>query len=365
MDRTRCTSTKSLAWNYESNAMSETPQPIVQGLVDVRSAHRFDESAMDGYLKQHLEGYTGSPVIKQFEGGQSNPTFLVTSGERRYVLRKKPPGTLLPSAHQIEREYRIYRALEGTGVPIPRAYFLCEDPSIVGTAFYVMDFIEGRNFRDSSLKDLTPGDRRAAYTDMCRVLAALHGVDYKAKGLEDFGKPGNYFERQIGRWTKQYVAAKTHDIEPMDALVEWLPKNIPEGTETTIVHGDYQLYNLLFHPTEPRVVALLDWELSTLGHPMADLAYNCMKYHTMEAFSLGEGVPKEDEYIAMYCKMTGRERIPHWNFYVAFGIFRLASIIQGVYKRGLQGNASSAAALSMKGVVAQTAANGWKVAQSG
>jgi aminoglycoside phosphotransferase (APT) family kinase protein len=281
------------------------------------------------------------------------------------VLRKKPPGTLLPTAHQIEREYRIYRALEGTDVPVPKAYLLCEDPAIIGTAFYVMDFVQGRNFRDSALRDLSVEDRRAAYDDMSRVLAALHSVDYKAKGLTDYGKPGNYFERQISRWTKQYVAAKTHDIEPMDKLLEWLPKNVPTDDTTTIVHGDYQLYNLLFHPTEPRIVALLDWELSTLGHPMADLAYNCMKYHTMEASSLGEGVPTENEYIAMYCKRTGRERIPDWNFYVAFGFFRLASIIQGVYKRGLQGNAASAAALSMKNVVDQTAATGWKVAQGG
>jgi len=339
------------------------PQALIQtGLVEVRTAHRFDEAALDSYLTKRLDGYAGKPVIQQFEGGQSNPTFLVTSGDRRYVLRKKPPGVLLPTAHAVEREYRIYRALDGTGVPVPRAYLLCEDPSVIGTAFYVMDFIEGRNFRDSSLKDLTPSDRRAAYADMARVLAALHSVDYKQKGLEDYGKPGNYFDRQIGRWTKQYIAAKTHDIAPMDALLEWLPKNIPEHDETTIVHGDFQLYNLLFHPTEPRVVALIDWELSTLGHPMADLAYNCMKYHTMEAFSLGEGVPTEDEYISIYCKLTGRERIPHWNFYVAFGFFRLASIIQGVYKRGLQGNASSVAALSMKDVVDQTAATGWKVA---
>jgi aminoglycoside phosphotransferase (APT) family kinase protein len=339
--------------------------PVVQGLVEVREAHRFDVQALDRYLAQHLPGYAGKPEIRQFEGGQSNPTFLLQSGDQRYVLRKKPPGTLLPTAHMIEREYRVYRALEGSDVPAPRAHLLCEDASIIGTAFYVMDFVEGRSFRDVTLRELSPADRRAVYADMSRVLAALHSIDYKAKGLSDYGKPGNYFERQIGRWTKQYVAAKTHDIEPMDRLMEWLPKNVPADDTTTIVHGDYQLYNLLYHPTEPRVVALLDWELSTLGHPMADLAYNCMKYHTMEAFALGEGIPTEDEFIATYCKRAGRERIPQWNFYVAFGFFRLASIVQGVYKRGLQGNASSSAALSMKGVVDQTAATGWKVAQEG
>jgi aminoglycoside phosphotransferase (APT) family kinase protein len=344
--------------------MSELPQ-IQQGLVAIREAHRFDQDALDRYLQKHLEGYRGKPAIQQFEGGQSNPTFLIASGDRRYVLRKKPPGVLLPKAHAIEREYQIYRALEDTDVPVPRTYLLCEDASIIGTPFYVMDYVEGRNFRDSSLRELQPDERRAVYDDMSRVLAALHSVDYEKKGLTDYGKPGNYFARQIGTWTKQYLAAKTDDIEPMDRLLEWLPKNIPSDDTTTIVHGDYQLYNLLFHPQEPRVVALLDWELSTLGHPMADLAYNCMKYHTLEAFSLSEGVPTEDEFIAMYCKRTGRARIPDWNFYVAFGFFRLASIVQGVYKRGLQGNAASAAALSMKTVVDQTAASGWQVAQGG
>ncbi len=346
--------------------MTDPMLELPTGLGEVREAHRFDEPALDRYLQQHLDGYRGKPTIRQFEGGQSNPTFLITSGDCRYVLRKKPPGALLPKAHQIEREYRIYRALADTDVPVPRAYLLCEDASLIGTPFYVMDFVQGRVFRDIGLRDLPPGDRRAVYEDMCRVLAALHSVDYKAKGLTDYGKPGNYFERQIGTWTKQYIAAKTHDIPSMDRLIEWLPKNMPDDETTTIVHGDYQLYNLMFHPTEPRVVAVLDWELSTLGHPMADLAYNCMKYHDpSQGAALGEGIPTEDEFITMYCKRTGRERIPHWNFYVAFGIFRLASIIQGVYKRGLQGNASSAAALSMKGVIDQTADRGWRVAQGG
>jgi aminoglycoside phosphotransferase (APT) family kinase protein len=346
--------------------MTDPMLELPTGLGEVREAHRFDEQALDRYLQEHLEGYRGKPTIRQFEGGQSNPTFLITSGDRRYVLRKKPPGALLPKAHQVEREYRIYRALADTDVPVPRAHLLCEDASLIGTPFYVMDFVQGRVFRDIGLRDLPPADRSAVYEDMCRVLAALHSVDYKAKGLTDYGKPGNYFERQIGTWTKQYIAAKTHDIPSMDRLIEWLPKNMPDDETTTIVHGDYQLYNLMFHPTEPRVVAVLDWELSTLGHPMADLAYNCMKYHDpSQAPSLGEGIPTEDEFITMYCRRTGRERIPHWNFYVAFGIFRLASIIQGVYKRGLQGNASSAAALSMKGVIDQTADRGWRVAQEG
>jgi aminoglycoside phosphotransferase (APT) family kinase protein len=346
--------------------MTEQTGELPTGLRDIRAAHRFDEQALDRYLGQHLDGYRGKPEIQQFEGGQSNPTFLVTSGDRRYVLRKKPPGTLLPKAHMIEREYRIYRALEDTGVPVPRAHLLCEDASVIGTPFYVMDFVAGRVFRDIGLRELAKAERSAVYDDMCRVLAALHGVDYKAKGLTDYGKPGNYFERQISTWTKQYIAAKTHDIPSMDRLLEWLPKNVPADETTTIVHGDYQLYNLMYHPTEPRVVAVLDWELSTLGHPMADLAYNCMKYHDpTQASALGEGIPTEDEFISSYCKRTGRERIAHWNFYVAFGIFRLASIIQGVYKRGLQGNASSTSAVSMKSLVDQTADRGWRVVQQG
>lgn len=345
--------------------MADTLPQITTGLVDVREAHRFDVDALDRYLQKNLEGYRGKPEIKQFEGGQSNPTFLMTSGDKRYVLRKKPPGQLLPKAHMIEREYRIYRALENTDVPVPRAYLMCEDASIIGTAFYVMDFVQGRNFRDNGLTALPEADRRAVYDDMNRVLAALHSVDYKAKGLEDYGKPGNYFERQVGTWTKQYRAAETHPIASMEALITWLPAHMPADNTTTIVHGDYQLYNLLYHPTEPRVVALLDWELSTLGHPMADLAYNCMKYHSPGSEGFGPGIPTEDEFIAAYCKRTGRERIEGWNFYLAFGFFRLASIIQGVYKRGLQGNASSAAALNMKDAIEHTASAGWKVAQRG
>ncbi|MDD9932948.1 MAG: phosphotransferase [Myxococcales bacterium] len=346
--------------------MPEEQAPQIEtGLVEVRDAHRFDEAALDAYLKANLDDYAGIGSIRQFEGGQSNPTFMLEAGDKKYVLRKKPPGKLLKSAHAIEREYRIYRALEDTDVPVPKTYLLCEDDSIIGTPFFLMDFVEGRVIRDSGMQAFEPAQRKAAYTDMCRVLAALHSVDYKAKGLEDYGKPGNYFSRQVHRWTKQYLDSKTHEIEPMNELLEWLPANIPDDDTTTIVHGDYQLYNLLFHPTEPKVVALLDWELSTLGHPMADLAYNCMKYHTMEALSLGDGIPKEDEYIQMYCDATGRDRIDQWNFYLSFGFFRLAAIVQGVYKRGLDGNASSKAALGMKAVAEQTSATGWKVAQGG
>ena len=337
------------------------------GTIEVRQAHRFDEAALERYLAKHLSGFNGPMAIRQFSGGQSNPTFKLSTPSQAYVLRKKPPGKLLPSAHMIEREYRIFTALADTDVPVPKAYLLCEDTSILGTAFYVMDFIEGRVFTDNTLQELQPAQRTKVYDEMNRVLAALHSVDYVAKGLSDFGKPGNYFERQVRRWSDQYVASKTDEITSMENLMTYLRDNLPQDTTTTIVHGDYQLYNLMYHPTEPRVLAVLDWELSTLGHPMADLAYNCMKYHQAGdlaslVFGGQTGVPTEDEFVAQYCARTGRSQVENWDFYLAFSFFRLAAIVQGVYKRGLQGNASSEQALSMKDVVVQTADVGWRIA---
>ena len=316
------------------------------------------------YLAPRLRDWAGSLQVQQFEGGQSNPTFLLTSGDKRWVLRKKPPGKLLPTAHMIEREHRILTALRDSDVPVPHVELLCEDADIIGTPFFVMEFVQARVFYDPSLPGIEPDERAAIYDDMNRVLAALHGLDYKALGLEDYGKPGNYFARQIGRWSKQYEAARTHDIESMDRLLAWLPANVPDDDTTTIVHGDYQISNVLFHPTEPRVIAVLDWELSTLGHPMADLAYNCHRYHVTPGGLAGNGVPTEEEYVARYCERMGRERIPNWNFYLAFSLFRLASIVQGVYKRGLQGNASSAYAVGLKAVVDHLADAAWRLAQT-
>lgn len=337
------------------------------GVIEVREAHRFDQAKLERYLEQHLDGYAGPLTIKQFSSGQSNPTFQLTTPDRRYVLRKKPPGKLLPSAHMIEREYRVFTALADTDVPVPVTHLLCEDPSVIGTPFYVMDFIEGRVFTDNTLQELEPKERRAIYDDMNRVLAALHSVDYRSKGLSDYGKPGNYFERQVRRWSEQYLASKTDELPSMEKLITYLQQNIPADDTTSIVHGDYQLYNLMYHPTEPRILAVLDWELSTLGHPMADLAYNCMKYHQAGelaplVFGGDTGIPTEEEFVAQYCERTGRARVDDWNFYLAFSFFRLASIIQGVYKRGLDGNASSVKALSMKDVVVQTADTGWAIA---
>jgi aminoglycoside phosphotransferase (APT) family kinase protein len=322
-------------------------------LTPVREAHRFDEKALDEYLKHNLPGYAGALNVQQFEGGQSNPTFLLIADGTEYVMRKKPPGKLLPSAHQVEREFRVMKALEKSDVPVPRMYLVCDDENIIGTPFFVMEHVQSRVLEDITLPGMAPEDRRALYFDMIRILAALHSVDYNTLGLDTFGKPGNYFTRQIGRWSKQYVAAKTDDIESMERLMEYLPANVPADDTSCIVHGDYRMGNMLLHPTEPRVVAVVDWELSTLGHPLGDLGYSCMFYHSgivgrasLEDHSgSATGIPSEEEFLAEYCRLTGRDGIPNWNFYLAFSFFRLASILQGVYKRGIMGNASSTEAM--------------------
>jgi len=338
-------------------------------LIPVRDAHRFDESALGEYLQDKLEGYTGPLNVQQFEGGQSNPTFLISCGGNKYVLRKKPPGKLLPSAHQVEREYRVMKALAKTDVPVPEMLLLCEDDAVIGTPFFVMEYVHGRVLGDFTLPNKSPVERRAIYLDVARVLAALHSVNYADLGLDDFGKPGNYFSRQIGRWSKQYVAAKTDEIESMERLMKYLPENVPDDDTSCIVHGDYRMGNMLFHPTEPRVVAMLDWELSTLGHPLGDLGYICMPYHSGVAGPISleglagpqSGIPSEEEFIAEYCRLTGRESIPNWNFYLAFSFFRLSSIVQGVYKRGIMGNASSTEALEKGRMARQIADLAWAV----
>jgi len=321
------------------------------GVKPVEERHRFDTASLDAFMRNHVEGFRGPLQVEQFKGGQSNPTYRITTQGRRYALRKKPPGKLLPSAHAVDREYKVIRALSKVGFPVARPYALCEDDSVIGTAFYVMDCVEGRVLWDQSLPGMSKSERRAIWDELNRVIALLHSIDYKAVGLEGFGKAGSYIERQVGRWSKQYQASETQKIEAMDNLIAWLPKNVPASDETTIVHGDYRLDNTVFHPAEPRMLAVLDWELSTLGHPLADLGYNCMQYHFAEGFGASGGyagmdlkafgIPSESEYVAAYARRTGRDRIEHWDFYVAFSLFRLASIVQGVYKRGLDGNASS------------------------
>jgi len=336
---------------------------------DVRDAHRFDVGALQAYLQRHVDGFHGTLEVRQFVGGQSNPTFLLAAGGREYVMRKKPPGKLLASAHQVDREYRVISALAATDVPVPRAYALCDDESVIGSAFYVMEYVRGRIFRDPQLPGVAPAERAAIYDSMNDVLARLHTVDCVAVGLGDYGKPGNYFARQIGRWTKQYEAAKTDHVEAMDNLIAWLPTHIPPGDETCIAHGDFRLENSIYHPTEPRMIAVLDWELSTLGHPLADLAYNCMLYHVnsptqgtlMNLDYEAVGIPSEADYVAAYCRRTGRPGVEHWEFYVAFALFRLASIAQGVYKRGLDGNASSTQASMYGAVCAFLSGRAWEM----
>ncbi|MBY0497025.1 MAG: phosphotransferase [Cyanobacteria bacterium] len=342
----------------------------------VRAGHEIDVARLERYLAAHLPGFNlsrrsphGEGGIRQFEGGQSNPTYVLETADRRYVLRKKPPGKLLPSAHAVDREYRVMKALAGTTVPVPPALLMCDDASVIGTPFFIMGCVDGRVFRQPHLPGVSAADRAAMYADMADVLARLHGVDVAAIGLADYGKPGNYYARQIGRWSQQYVAARTDEIVSMDRLMEWLPAHVPPGDDTAIVHGDYRIENLIFHPTEPRVVAIVDWELATLGHPLADLAYNCLTYHLpAEALGLVEatdddrsGMPDEAAYVAIYCERSGRSSIPHWNFYLAFSMFRLASILQGVYARGLQGNAASSFALQRGAAARLIADRAWQL----
>jgi aminoglycoside phosphotransferase (APT) family kinase protein len=319
---------------------------------EVMAAHRFDEARLHAYLKAEIPGFGEHLVVRQFQGGASNPTLLLTtegpSGQRRYVLRKKPPGQLLSSAHQVEREHRIMKALEGR-IPVPHMRLLCEDPQVIGTAFYVMDFLEGRIFRDAALPGVAPSERAAIYDQLNLTLAKLHQVDFEAAGLGDYGRPGNYFERQIARWTRQYRDAETELAPAMEALIAELPGRIPKDTSVSIAHGDYRLENVMFHPTEPQLIAVLDWELSTIGHPLADLAYNCFLWRslspswgTLQGVDFAaSGIPTEADYVAAYCRRTGRAGIEDWNFYMAFGVFRLAAISQGVYRRVLAGNAAS------------------------
>ncbi|HEY3799889.1 MAG TPA: phosphotransferase family protein [Caulobacteraceae bacterium] len=317
-------------------------------LGEVRANHRFDEAKLAAWLRAEL-GVRGEVDVRQFHGGASNPTFLVTAGGERLVLRKKPPGQLLASAHQVDREYRVMKALGGIGFPVPVMRALCLDEAVIGTSFYVMDYLQGRIFRDARLPGLEPGERAAIYDDLNAVLARLHQVDYAAIGLGDYGRPGNYFARQIDRWTKQYRGAETQAIPAMEELIVRLPERIPADETTTIAHGDYRPENVMVHPTEPRIIAVLDWELSTLGHPLADLGYNCMLWDskspawgTLQGVDFAtSGIPTRDAYVAAYCRRTGRGAIDDFNFYLAFSAFRLASIGQGVFKRNLDGIGAS------------------------
>jgi len=344
----------------------------------------FDIAALTRWLTPRLPGFAGPLTVEPLQGGQSNPTWLLRTECAAWVMRAKPAPTrdLLPSAHAIEREFAVLRALQGSAVPVPRAELLCEDESVIGVAFYVMAFVEGRIFRDASLPGLAATERAAVYAEANRVIAALHGVDWRAAGLAGFGRQEQYFERMIARWTRQYRASETQPIEAMERLIDWLPRHIPaqEGAsaDVALVHGDFRIDNLVFAPDEtqaPRVLAVLDWELSTLGHPLSDLAYHCMAWHIEPGVLFGMagcdlaalGLPTERDHIAQYCRRTGRDMdavLAHWPFYLACNFFRLAAILQGIARRALDGTANSPRALEAARMAAPMAERGWQIAQS-
>jgi aminoglycoside phosphotransferase (APT) family kinase protein len=351
------------------------------GTSAVSEKHAFDLASLNGWLLQKLPGFEGPLSVEMFKGGQSNPTYKLNTPTKSYVMRAKPGpvAKLLPSAHAVEREFAVMTGLAGTNVPVPKMYCLCEDESVIGRAFYVMECMEGRVLWDQSLPGMDKAQRRAIYDEMNRVIAALHTVKYAERGLASYGKPGNYFERQIGRWSKQYAASITQPIPEMDQLIEWLPKNIPamaqDASMVSIVHGDYRLDNLMFDPQQPKVIAVLDWELSTLGHPLADFSYHCMAWHIPPGSFRGIGgldfdalgIPQEDEYIRMYCDRTGlaepQQLKADWNFYMAYNMFRIAAILQGIAKRVEAGTASSAQAVSSAAGARPLAQMAWGFAQ--
>jgi aminoglycoside phosphotransferase (APT) family kinase protein len=333
--------------------------------------HAIDSVALGSWLRANVDAGIGDVIVEQYQGGQSNPTYRLTAGDRRYVLRRKPPGRLLPSAHAVDREFRVMSALAGTGVPVAKMHALCDDDAVIGTAFYVMEYVEGRILWDPTLPGMKPPQRAAHYDELNRVIAALHMIDYAAIGLGEFGRTGSYIERQVARWSKQYQAAGADRIDAMDRLIEWLPSHIPEGDETSIVHGDYRLDNVIFHPTEPRILAVLDWELATLGHPLSDFAYQVMawrlspqEFRGIKGADLAAlGIPTEAEYVAAYCRRTGRKQIPHFEFYLIFNMFRIAAILHGVLSRALQGNAASADAVAMGSRARPVADVAWRMTQ--
>jgi len=338
------------------------------GTMDIQERLQFDKKALEAYMRDHVEGFEAPLEVSQFKGGQSNPSYMLVTPSRKYVLRRKPPGKLLPSAHAVDREYKVLSGLAGTGVPVPRTFCLCQDETVIGTMFYIMDFVDGDIEWDPALPHFSNEQRATAFDSMNASLASLHKVDYKAAGLEDFGKSSDYLARQIGRWSKQYKASETENIEAMNNLIEWLPKNIPEGDETSIVHGDYRLDNTILDRNSKNVIAILDWELSTLGHPLADFSYHCMTWRLEPELFRGLagldlpslGIPTEEEYVSLYCTRTGRDKIDNWDFYMAYNMFRLSAILQGIMGRVVDGTASSAHAKEMGQRAKPLAIKGWE-----
>ena len=351
------------------------------GTKAMADSHAFNVQALQTHLERHLPGFAGPLQVEQFKGGQSNPTYKLITPGTAYVMRSKPgpAAKLLPSAHAVEREYRVMKALHGTGVPVPRMHLLCEDESVIGRAFCVMEFVHGRVLWDQSLPGMDVAGRNAVYDEMNRVIAALHSVDVSAVGLQDYGRPGNYFERQIGRWSKQYLASVTEPIAAMDQLLAWLPTHLPatalDNSQVSVVHGDFRLDNLVFDADRPQVLAVLDWELSTLGHPLADFSYHCMAWHIPPGVFRGIGgldhaalgIPSELEYVRRYCARTGRSSpeavMADWNFYLAYNLFRLASITQGIAKRVVEGIASSTQARATGAATRTLAEMAWRFAE--
>jgi aminoglycoside phosphotransferase (APT) family kinase protein len=327
---------------------------------------------VERFLAEHVAGFRGPLVAERFAGGQSNPTYLLRAGSGDYVLRRKPPGPLLPSAHAVDREFRVIRALAQTPVPVPRVHALCEDDSVTGSAFYVMEHLDGRIFWDQRLPGIDRDERRAMFLSMNQVIADLHSVDYAALGLEDFGRPGNYMGRQIARWSRQYRASETIKQPAMDALIDWLPAHLPPEGAASIVHGDYRMDNLVFHKTEPRVIGVLDWELSTIGDPLADFGYHAMSWRIDPNVYQGLGgvdvaalgIPDESEYVATYCRRTGRAAIDGWEFYLAYSLFRFAAICQGIAKRAIDGTAASAEADKIGRLAVPFGEQAWALAKS-
>jgi len=335
-------------------------------------ADGIDIAALQAWLVGNVPGYAGRPALQKFEGGQSNPTFKLSSDSGEYVLRRKPAGVTLPSAHAVEREFRVMRALGDTAVPVARPLALCEDSGVIGSAFYVMPFVAGRVFWDQTLPDIAKDDRAKMFDSMNATIAALHSVDWRAVGLDGFGRPENYLARQIARWAKQYRAAETAPIAAMDGLIAWLPQHLPTRDATAVVHGDFRMDNLIFHPSEPRVVAVLDWELSTIGDPIADFAYHAMSWRIAPALFRGLagsdfaalGIPTEDTYVAAYFERIGQAKVADWDYCIVFGMFRIAAILLGILKRAQDGTAASAQALDVGGRGASIAEQAWDLARS-
>jgi len=355
-----------------STAPIDERQEKFSGTQDVREAHRFDVAKLEAYLAERIDGFETPLEVRQFKGGQSNPTYQLITPNRKYVLRRKPPGKLLASAHAVDREFKVISALHPTGFPVPKPYLLCEDESIIGTMFYVMECVEGRIYWGPMLPDQTPTQRAEIYDAMNETLAKLHNLDYQKIGLADFGKPGNYVGRQVSRWTKQYQLSETETIDEMNKLIEWLPQHLPVDARDTVVHGDYRLDNMILHPTEPKVIAVLDWELCTIGDPMADFTYHLMQWMMPEGTTTGGGtgsllgadlaalgIPAMEKYTEAYCRRTNRPGNPNIDYYAAYNFFRLAGILQGIVGRVRDGTASNANAAQNAAAVRPLAERAW------